>query len=285
MAGSTNSEMISNFSIRILTAGVISEGDEGVKKVLEASGYVVDRCPDDVGVRRQATVRKSALVILNAGPCGRRYIAPLRAVKRSSTIPVLVLFERGKVADLLGALNQGADSYLVKPVAISRLLACVEELMQRARSVNSTVLRLADLELDWSSRKCFRNGSDLGLSTQEFHMLHALFLRQGQVVSRVVLAQEVWRRKFDEKSNMVEVAIARLRKKLDSSFELKLLNTARGEGYFLGPRSDLFSRALDHPFEPNQSQEGCATAAQTTLIRTSQDSCLSHGIEALALET
>ncbi|QNK67186.1 response regulator transcription factor [Variovorax sp. PAMC26660] len=285
MAGSTNTEEISNFPARILTAGVRSDGDEGVKKELEASGYVVDRYANDVAVRRQATAGNCSLVILDAAPSDRGYIVLLRAIKRSSTVPVLVLFKRGKIADLLEALNEGADNYLVKPVAISKLLFCVEELMQRTKAANSTVLRLADLELDWSSRKCFRNGSDLSLSTQEFSMLRTLFLRQGQVVSRAVLAQEVWGRKFDEKSNMVEVAIARLRKKLDGSFELKLVNTVRGEGYFLGPRSDIPSGASDHLFEETRSRDGDATATQATLIRVSQDFDPPRGIEAFALET
>jgi len=150
---------------------------------------------------------------------------------------VLVLTARDKVEDRVQGLQQGADDYLVKPFSFSELLARVQALLRRGQAQDSTVLRLADLELDMASRKVFRNRVRLDLTAKEFTLLVVLLRRRGQILSRTTLAEQVWDMNFDSDTNVVEVAIRRLRSKLDDPFEVKLLHTVRGMGYVLEDRS------------------------------------------------
>jgi two-component system copper resistance phosphate regulon response regulator CusR len=163
--------------------------------------------------------------------------AVLQALRRTKNVPVLVLTARDKVEDRVLGLQQGADDYLVKPFSFSELLARVQALLRRGKAQDSTVLRLADLEVDLISRKCMRNGTRLDLTAKEFTLLLVLLRRRGQILSRTTLAEQVWDMNFDSDTNVVEVAIRRLRSKLDDPFDVKLLHTVRGMGYVLEDRS------------------------------------------------
>ena len=148
----------------------------------------------------------------------------------------------GGVEDRVGGLKSGADDYLVKPFAFSELVARLHVITRRGASIvnqppETTRLKLADLEVDLVRRKAIRGGQSLALTAKEFTLLILLLRRQGEVFSRASLAEQVWDMNFDSNTNMVEVAIRRLRTKLDVPFEHPLLHTERGMGYVLEDRS------------------------------------------------
>jgi two-component system copper resistance phosphate regulon response regulator CusR len=150
-----------------------------------------------------------------------------------------MLTARDKIEDRVRGLQDGADDYLVKPFAFSELLARVGALLRRGAAVSAatTQMRLADLELDLASRKAHRDGKRLDLTAKEFTLLTLLLRRRGQILSRTTLAEQVWDMNFDSDTNVVEVAVRRLRAKLDDPFPSKLLHTVRGMGYVLEDRS------------------------------------------------
>jgi two-component system copper resistance phosphate regulon response regulator CusR len=163
--------------------------------------------------------------------------AVLRAIRRTSTVPVLVLTARDKVEDRVNGLRLGANDYLVKPFTLPELLARVRALLQHGKPNEPTTFRLADLELDLASRKCVRNHQRIELTAKEFTLLAVLLRNRGHIVSRSTLAEEVWDSTLDSDTNVLEVAIRRLRAKIDDPFDLKLLHTVRGSGYVLEDRS------------------------------------------------
>jgi len=171
------------------------------------------------------------------GLSGFAVLKQLREQKKNT--PVLMLTARDRVEDRVHGLQAGADDYLVKPFAFSELLARVQALLRRGGAQNnqdSLTLRLADLELDLASRKAHRGGQRLELTAKEFALLTLLLRRHGQILSRTTLAEQVWDMNYDSETNVVEVAVRRLRAKLDEPFEKKLLHTVRGMGYVLESR-------------------------------------------------
>jgi two-component system, OmpR family, copper resistance phosphate regulon response regulator CusR len=155
---------------------------------------------------------------------------------------VLMLTARDKVEDRVRGLEGGADDYLVKPFAFSELLARVGALLRRGSTSTApqqaTELKLADLELDLIARRASRAGHRLDLTAKEFNLLALLLRRRGQILSRTTLAEQVWDMNFDSDTNVVEVAVRRLRGKLDDPFPSKLLHTVRGMGYVLEERDE-----------------------------------------------
>ena len=164
----------------------------------------------------------------------------LGTLRLSKQTPVLMLTARGRVEDRVQGLTAGADDYLVKPFAFSELLARIQTILRRAGTIRpspeSTLLKLADLELDLLRRKATRAGQRLDLTPKEFNLLSLLMRREGEVLSRTELAAQVWDMNFDSETNVVEVAVRRLRTKLDQPFETSLLHTVRGMGYVLERR-------------------------------------------------
>ena len=186
----------------------------------------------------------SDLVILDLMLPGEDGLAVLRRARAHGVrTPVIVLTAKGLVAEKVQAFEAGADDYLVKPFAFSELLARVGAQLRRgaARSAapvaSATLMSLADLELDLVSRKAVRAGQRLHLTAKEFALLTLLLRRQGQILSRSTLAEQVWDMNFDSDTNVVEVAVRRLRAKLDDPFRGKLLHNVRGMGYVLEQRS------------------------------------------------
>jgi two-component system copper resistance phosphate regulon response regulator CusR len=213
---------------------------EYLRRGLTQSGYVVDVASDGIDGRHLAQEGEYDLILLDVmlpGIDGFAVLSALRQVKRT---PVLMLTARDKVEDRVKGLREGADDYLVKPFAFSELLARVEALLRRGHQTGDTqelvVLKMEDLELDLARRKAFRAGQRLDLTAKEFLLLTLLLRRQGQVLSRTLLAEQVWDMNFDGGTNIVEVAVRRLRGKLDDPFERKLLHTVRGMGYVLESR-------------------------------------------------
>ena len=205
-------------------------------KGLTEQSHVVDIARDGIDGRHLALQGDYDLIILDVMLPGIDGYAVLAAVRAAKHTPVLMLTARDQIEDRVRGLEGGADDYLVKPFAFSELLARVHALLRRGRSQEPAVLRLADLELDLLRRKALRMDQRLDLTAQEFSLLALLLRRQGQVLSRTTLAEQVWDMNFDGDTNVIEVAIRRLRSKLDDPFETKLLHTVRGMGYVLESR-------------------------------------------------
>jgi two-component system, OmpR family, copper resistance phosphate regulon response regulator CusR len=209
-------------------------------KGLTENGHVVDVARDGIEGRRLATGGEYDLVLLDVmlpGVDGFGVLQSLRGEGRKT--PVLMLTARDKVEDRVLGLERGADDYLVKPFAFSELLARVNALLRRGASgsaPSATELRLADLTLDLVARRAMRAQQRLDLTAKEFNLLALLLRRRGQILSRTTLAEQVWDMIFDSDTNVVEVAVRRLRSKLDDPFPSKLLHTVRGMGYVLEER-------------------------------------------------
>jgi len=208
-------------------------------KGLSENGYVVDVARDGIEGRRLATQGNYDLLLLDLMLPGVDGFGVLAAVRERGHTPVLMLTARDKVEDRVRGLQEGADDYLVKPFAFSELLARVGALLRRGAGgapMGSTQLRLADLQVDLVSRKAQRADKRLDLTAKEFGLLSLLLRRRGQILSRTMLAEQVWDMNFDSDTNVVEVAVRRLRAKLDDPFSPKLLHTVRGMGYVLEER-------------------------------------------------
>ena len=207
---------------------------------LTEQGYTVDVAHTGIDGLHMATEVDYDLLILDGMLPGIDGLAVLAALRQSKQTPVLMLTARGQVEDRVRGLQSGADDYLVKPFAFSELVARIQVLLRRAGRVKShgepTLLKLADLELDLIRRKVTRAGQRLDLTAKEFNLLSLLLRRQAEVLSRTELAEQVWDMNFDSETNVVEVAVRRLRSKLDQPFERPLLHTVRGMGYVLEAR-------------------------------------------------
>lgn len=176
------------------------------------------------------------LDLMLPGRGGLEILASLR--KRGLTLPVLVLTAKDTIEDRVVGLDAGADDYLVKPFAFAELLARLRALLRRGRPEGAVCLRLADLELDPISRSVRRAGQPVELTSREFDLLSFLLRHQGQIVTREMLACDVWKEpeRGTPLDNVIDVHIGRLRKKLDQSFVPRLLHTIRGVGFVLGER-------------------------------------------------
>ncbi len=211
-------------------------------RALGESGYVIDVARDGIDGRRLALDGEYALLVLDIMLPGIDGFGVLKALRERRRTPVLMLTARERIEDRVRGLQAGADDYLVKPFAFSELLARVGALLRRGAAsatpaATPTLLHLADLELDLVSRKAQRAGQRLHLTAKEFALLTLLMRRQGQILARSTLAEQVWDMNFDSDTNVVEVAVRRLRAKIDDPFRGKLLHNVRGMGYVLEQRA------------------------------------------------
>ncbi|MDI1235870.1 MAG: heavy metal response regulator transcription factor [Polaromonas sp.] len=212
---------------------------EYLRQGLSENGYVVDVAHNGIDGRHLALSGDYDLILLDVMLPGMDGFGVLEAIRKNKAVPVLILTARDQVEDRVRGLHDGADDYLVKPFAFSELLARVLALLRRGMGhalAEAAVLTLADLQLDLVKRKAMRAGERLNLTAKEFNLLTLLLRRQGQVLSRTTLAEQVWDMNFDSDTNVVEVAVRRLRAKLDDPFPAKLLHTVRGMGYVLETR-------------------------------------------------
>lgn len=210
-------------------------GDYLVKGLTE-SGFVVDLARSGLEGRSLALDGDYDLLVLDVMLPGIDGFAVLEAVRKIKSVPVLMLTARDEVADRVRGLQSGADDYLAKPFAFSELLARIQALLRRGKLHEVSNYALKDLHLDVVARRASRNGQRLDLTAKEFALLTLLMRRRGNVLSRTQLAEQVWDINFDSDTNIVEVAIRRLRSKIDDPFEEKLLQTVRGMGYVLESR-------------------------------------------------
>ena len=209
---------------------------EYLQKGLGESGYVVDTAADGVDGLHLALTGEYDLVILDVmlpGADGRQV---LRALRREKPTPVVFLTARDELEDRVGGLELGADDYLVKPFAFAELLARVRTVLRRGAPREPEVLKIADLEVDVIRRRARRGEDRINLTNQEFALLSLLARRMGEVLSRSYITSQVWDINFDTDTNVVEVAVRRLRAKLDDPYPRKLVHTVRGMGYVLEDR-------------------------------------------------
>jgi two-component system, OmpR family, copper resistance phosphate regulon response regulator CusR len=223
--------------MRILVVEDEKKAAEFLRKGLTESGFIVDVAFNGEDGLFRALGVEYQLVILDAmlpRKDGWSVLLELRRAGRST--PVLFLTARSAVPDRVRGLELGADDYLVKPYAFTELLARVRALLRRRGERQPDVLRVADLQVDLLGHKAQRGDTRLDLAPKEFALLSLLTRHQGDVLSRLVIAEQIWDMNFDSDSNVVDVAVRRLRRKVDDPFPVKLIHTVRGMGYVLEQR-------------------------------------------------
>jgi two-component system copper resistance phosphate regulon response regulator CusR len=205
-----------------------------LKQGLSEAGFVVDLARDGLDGLHLARTGDYDLIVLDVMLPGLDGWGVVQNVRRNGgEMPILFLTARDQVEDRVRGLELGADDYLVKPFAFSELLARVRTLLRRGKAKEPEVLRAADLELDLLRRRVIRGGARIDLTAKEFALLELLLRRQGEVLPRSLIASQVWDMNFDSDTNVIEVAVRRLRAKVDEPFEPKLIRTVRGMGYVL----------------------------------------------------
>jgi two-component system, OmpR family, copper resistance phosphate regulon response regulator CusR len=208
-----------------------------LRKGLAENGFVVDVADNGSDGLHLATSGEYDLIVLDVmlpQRDGWSILANLRKTGRQT--PVLFLTARDSLEDRVKGLELGADDYLVKPFAFSELLARVRSLLRRGQSRQTELLRVAGLEVDLIRHRISRDGRRIDLPPKEFALLSLLARGPGEIHSRTIIAEQVWDMNFDSDTNVVEVAIRRLRSKVDDPFEKKLIHTVRGMGYVLEER-------------------------------------------------
>jgi two-component system OmpR family response regulator len=208
---------------------------EFVARGLREAGFAVDRAADGDAGYAAALDQKYDVAIVDVMLPKRDGLAMIEDLRRRKvTTPVLILSARRAVDDRVRGLQSGGDDYLTKPFAFAELLARVQALVRRSsRTIEPTVLRVEELELDLLSRRVTRGGKAIDLRPREFALLEYLMRNAGKVVSKTMILSHVWEYNFDPQTNIVDVLVSRLREKIDRPFERKLLHTVRGVGYAL----------------------------------------------------
>ncbi len=205
-----------------------------LKKGLSESGYQVDLSRDGADGLRLALAQPYQLIVLDVMLPGLDGWQIMRALRANRDTPVMFLTARDHLSDKIHGLELGADDYLVKPFSFHELLLRIRTLLRRGVPREADVFRVADLHLDVLRRKVSRQGIDIVLTNKEFALLHLFCQREGEALSRTLIASVVWAMNFDSDTNVVDVAVKRLRAKVDQPFDLKLIHTVRSIGYSFG---------------------------------------------------
>jgi two-component system copper resistance phosphate regulon response regulator CusR len=207
-----------------------------LRKGLGENDFVVDLARNGIDGLHLALTGDYDIIVLDVTLPGKDGWSVLQELRGNKDTPVIFLTARDSVEDRVKGLELGADDYLVKPFAFSELLARIRTLLRRGKLQHAEVLHIADLELDTVRRRATRALSRIDLTAKEFSLLHLFIRRQGEVLSRTFIAEQVWDMNFDSDTNVVEVAMRRLRAKIDDPFETKLIHTIRGMGYVMEDR-------------------------------------------------
>ncbi len=212
-----------------------------LRRGLTEQGYTVDEAHDGIDGQHLALEFDYDVIVLDVmlpGLDGISVLRSLRAARRTRDTPIILLTARDRVEDRVLGLREGADDYLVKPFSFLELVARLQALTRRGRSQETPQLKVGDLTIDLLARKVSRNGTRIDLTAKEFALLSVLARRQGEVLSKTAIAELVWDMNFDSNTNVVEVAIKRLRAKIDGPYATNLLHTVRGMGYVLEARRE-----------------------------------------------
>jgi len=211
---------------------------EYLRRGFAESGFVVDVAHDGEDGLHLATTGEYDLLVLDVMLPRRDGWSVLQEMRKAGRdTPVLMLTAKDAVDDRVRGLELGADDYLVKPFAFQELLARVRTVLRRGQSREAEQLVIADLEIDLPKRRVTRAGQRIDLTAKEFALLSLLARRRGEVLSRALIASQVWDINFDTDTNVIDVAVRRLRAKIDEGFEPKLIRTLRGQGYMLDGES------------------------------------------------
>jgi two-component system copper resistance phosphate regulon response regulator CusR len=223
--------------MRILVVEDEPKMGDYLRKGLTESGYVVDLARTGREGLFLASEEAYDLIVLDVMLPGMDGWQVIQELRKTRETPVLFLTARDDIEDRVRGLELGADDYLVKPFAFAELLARVRTLLRRGPIRELDQIQIADLHIDVLKRRVSRQSNRIDLTPKEFTLLHLLARRQGEVLSRSQIASQVWDMNFDSDTNVVDVAVRRLRAKLDDPFAIKLIHTVRGMGYVLEVRT------------------------------------------------
>ena len=205
-------------------------------KGLSEGGWIVDWVRNGPDALHRALEGEYDVIVLDIGLPEMDGWEVLGALRTQRQTPVLCLTARDRVEDRVRGLDLGADDYLIKPFAFSELLARVRALSRRPKNAESDTLELADLKVSLLRHRVERGGQRIDLTAKEYALLVLLLRRQGEVLSRMMIAEQVWDMNFDSDTNVIDVAVRRLRSKVDDPYEEKLIRTVRGFGYVMERR-------------------------------------------------
>ncbi|MBQ3498060.1 MAG: response regulator transcription factor [Clostridia bacterium] len=217
---------------------IIAEDEKSLNKIiakqLKSAGYSVDCCFDGEEAYELIKVTEYDAAIFDVMMPKTDGFALLRKIRKDgNNLPVLFLTARDSIEDRVEGLDTGADDYLVKPFAFEELLARVRAMIRKNSVSKSTVISVADLSVDISTRRVTRSGKDITLSAKEYELLQYLAVNNGIVLSREKIEDHIWNYDYEGGTNVVDVYIRYLRKKIDDDFDKKLIHTVRGMGYVL----------------------------------------------------
>lgn len=220
--------------MRILIAEDERDLNQLIKKRLKENGYSVDSCFNGEEVFDYVLCAEYDALILDIMMPKMDGISALRKLRQQgNTVPVLLLTAKDSIEDRVTGLDAGADDYLVKPFAFEELLARIRVMLRKPVTDRNDILTVSDLSLHVNTRRVFRKDREIQLSSKEYALLHYMMQNAGTVLSRDKLEQHVWDYDFSGGSNVIDVYIRYLRKKIDEGYENKLIHTVRGHGYVL----------------------------------------------------
>jgi len=223
--------------MRVLLVEDESRIADFIRKGLSEYGYAVDVAHDGEEALDWVDVAEFDIVVLDVMLPVRDGIEVCRELReRGVQTPVLMLTARDAIEDRVRGLDSGADDYLVKPFAFAELLARLRALARRERSALGARLQVGELVLDTTTREVFRQGQAIGLTSKEYALLEYLMRHPNQVLTRTMIAEHVWNYDFDNATNVIDVHVRNLRRKMDDPFPNKLLHTVRGAGYRISDR-------------------------------------------------
>ncbi|MBP8975192.1 MAG: response regulator transcription factor [Bacteroidetes bacterium] len=211
-----------------------------LKKGLEAEGFEVEIAEDGEKGERLARSASYELILLDVLLPVKDGFTVLRNLRKDSIkTPIIMLTARTDTEDIVGGLDQGADDYLGKPFSFDVLLARIRSVVRRSKQ-SLTKLTYKDLTLDTVAHKAYREGTMIELTSREYTLLEYFMRHQGELVTRKELARNVWGYNFDPGTNVIDVYVTHLRKKIDAEFKVKLIQTERGKGYYLSDKKIKF---------------------------------------------